>query len=157
MSLIEFITHYNRGLRRPCLGSAAVLVRDQPRGQLKIALFSSPAVAGFPSPATDYVEDRLSTDSYLVRNPVATFFVKVKGDSMIDAGISNGDVLIVDRSIDAKVGHIVLAELDGEFTIKFLGNNQLIPANAKYAPIHFLEGQTVVIAGVVTGLMRKFI
>lgn len=76
---------------------------------------------------------------------------------MIDAGINNGDVLIVDRSIDAKIGNIVLAELDGEFTIKFLGKNQLIPANPKYAPINFLEGQTVSIAGVVTGLMRRLV
>ena len=156
MNIINFTTSYNRKLRAQSVGGVSVAQRDTiPSSPLP--LYSSPAAAGFPSPASDYVEERLSTDSYLVKNPIATFFVKVKGDSMIDAGINNGDVLIVDRSIDAKIGNIVLAELDGEFTIKFLGKNQLIPANPKYAPINFLEGQTVSIAGVVTGLMRRLV
>jgi DNA polymerase V len=93
----------------------------------------------------------------LVKNPVSTFFVKVKGDSMIDAGITHGDILIVDRSIAPVIGNIVLAELDGEFTVKYLGHDELIPANTKYNPIRFVEGQAVSLVGVVSGLMRKYL
>lgn len=126
-------------------------------GTLSIPLYDNPVSAGFPSPAADHVEARLTTDEYLIKNPVSTFFVKVKGDSMIDAGINQGDVLVVDRSINPMIGNVVLAELDGEFTVKYLGRNALIPANRRYQPIHFIEGQTVVLVGVVTGLMRKYV
>ena len=75
---------------------------------------------------------------------------------MIDAGIFEGDVLVVDRSITPAVGMIVLAEIEGEFTVKTLGHNQLIPANAAFKPIKFKDGSDVTIVGVVTGSMRKF-
>lgn len=120
------------------------------------ALFNSKVSAGFPSPAADHVEARLSTDEYLVGNPTATYFVRVQGTSMIDAGIFEGDVLVVDRSITPAVGMIVLAEIEGEFTVKTLGHNQLIPANAAFKPIKFKDGSDVTIVGVVTGSMRKF-
>jgi DNA polymerase V len=126
-------------------------------GTISIPLYDHPVSAGFPSPAADHVEARLTTDAYLVKNPVSTFFVKVKGDSMIDAGITHGDILIVDRSIAPVIGNIVLAELDGEFTVKYLGHDELIPANTKYNPIRFVEGQAVSLVGVVSGLMRKYL
>jgi DNA polymerase V len=126
-------------------------------GTISIPLYDHPVSAGFPSPAADHVEARLTTDTYLVKNPVSTFFVKVKGDSMIDAGITHGDILIVDRSIAPVIGNIVLAELDGEFTVKYLGHDELIPANTKYNPIRFVEGQAVSLVGVVSGLMRKYL
>jgi DNA polymerase V len=126
-------------------------------GTVSIPLYDNPVSAGFPSPAADHVEARLTTDEYLIKNPVSTFFVKVKGDSMIDAGITAGDVLIVDRSIDPVVGNIVLVEFDGEFTVKYLGHHELIPANSKYKPILFIEGQTISLVGVVTGSMRKYL
>ena len=157
MNLLTFISAYNRKLRgysAPSVESTNVYGFD---GTVSIPLYDSPVSAGFPSPAADHVETRLTTDDYLVKNPVSTFFAKVKGDSMIEAGIYDGDVLIVDRSINPVVGNNVLAELDGEFTVKYLGHNQLTPANAKYKPILFLEGQTVTLVGVVTGSMRKFI
>lgn len=122
-----------------------------------IPLYDNPVAAGFPSPAADHVEDRLSADDYLVVNPTATYFVRVKGDSMIEAGIFDGDVLVVDRSITPSLGHVVLAEVDGEFTVKYLGRGKLLPANSSYQPIFFKEGQTVEIIGVVTGSMRRFI
>ena len=121
-----------------------------------IPLFGNRVSAGFPSPAADYVEARLSADDYLVDNPISTYFVRVKGDSMIDAGMNDGDVLVVDRSIEPSIGQIVLAEVDGEFTVKYLGQNQLIPANTKYKPLAFGDGQTVVIIGVVIGSMRRY-
>ncbi|WP_159355123.1 LexA family protein [Methylovorus glucosotrophus] len=122
-----------------------------------IPLYDNPVAAGFPSPAADHVEDRLSADDYLVVNPTATYFVRVKGDSMIDAGIFDGDVLVVDRSITPSLGHVVLAEVDGEFTVKYLGRGKLLPANSSYQSIFFKEGQTVEIIGVVTGSMRRFV
>jgi len=129
----------------------------QPGYSPAMPLYDNPVAAGFPSPAADHVEDRLSADDYLVSNPTATYFVRVKGDSMIEAGIFDGDVLVVDRSIKPGIGHVVLAELDGEFTVKYLGRGQLLPANPAYQPIKFKDGQTVEIVGVVTGSMRRFV
>jgi DNA polymerase V len=122
-----------------------------------IPLYENKVSAGFPSPAADHVESRLSTDDYLIKNPTATYFVKVKGDSMIDAQIFDGDVLIVDRSIDPSVGKIILAEVNGAFTVKYLGKQKLIPANPMYKEINFDESESVTIIGVVTGSMRKFL
>lgn len=127
-----------------------------PGGNQQYSLYDSKVSAGFPSPAADHVESRLSTDEYLVSNPTATYFVRVQGTSMIDAGIFEGDVLVVDRSVIPAVGMIVLAEIEGEFTVKTLGHNQLIPANPAFKPIKFKEGSDVTIVGVVTGSMRKF-
>lgn len=133
------------------------ILAHQPGFAPAIPLYDNPVAAGFPSPAADHVEDRLSADDYLVGNPTATYFVRVKGDSMIEAGIFDGDVLVVDRSIKPSLGHIVLAEVDGEFTVKYLGRGKLLPANGQYQPILFKEGQTVEVIGVVTGSMRRFV
>ena len=123
-------------------------------------LYTTRVAAGFPSPADDHVDKRLSPTDYLVQNDSATFFVRVKGDSMVDAGIFENDVLVVDRSIEARVGDIVLAILDGEFTVKTLGKSKsgprLMPANRNYPVIEVREGQTLEVCGVVTGSMRKF-
>ena len=125
-----------------------------------LPLYTSSVPAGFPSPADEHVEQRLNPNDYLIDNESATFFVRVQGDSMIDAGIFNGDVLVIDRSRKAKVGDIVLAALDGEFTVKILGKNKiaprLIPANKDYPVIEIGEGQSFEIWGVVSGSMRKF-
>jgi DNA polymerase V len=121
-----------------------------------IPLFANKVAAGFPSPAADHIEARLSADDYLVKNPTATYFVRVKGDSMINAGIFDNDVLVVDRSLEPSIGDIILAEVDGEFTVKYLSNNQLLPANPEYKPISFSDVDSVVLIGVVTGSMRKF-
>ena len=76
--------------------------------------------AGFPSPSQDYLEQTLDLNRFLVSHPESTFFAKVVGDSMIDVGIEEGDLLVIDRSIDPQDGHIVVAFLDGEFTLKFI-------------------------------------
>lgn len=127
---------------------------------MALPLYTTKVAAGFPSPADDHVDKRLSPSDYLVQNDSATFFVRVKGDSMIDAGIFENDVLVVDRSLDARVGDIVLAILDGEFTVKTLGKSKqgprLMPANRNYPVIEVKEGQTFEVCGVVTGSMRKF-
>ncbi len=104
-----------------------------------LVLFEHKVPAGFPSPADDHVEKRLDLNEYLIKKSDATFFVKIKGDSMVDASINDGDIVIVDRSMQAKVGDIVLASVDGNFTIKTLSkyklNPRLLPANEKYKPI----------------------
>lgn len=127
------------------------------RTTLHIPLFEWPVRAGFPSPAEDHVEDTLDPSTYLVQNDISTFFVRVRGDSMIDAMIFDGDVLVVDRSITPQIGNIVLAEIDGEFTVKYLGRRQLLPANRKHAPIDIADDQTLTVLGVVTGSMRRFL
>ena len=106
---------------------------------LILNLYLSPVSAGFPSPAEDYIEDELDLNNYLIRNPPATFIVRVSGDSMTGAGIHSGDLLLVDRSLQAVSGHIIVAALDGELTVKRLyqqdGCYWLYPENPSYAPI----------------------
>ena len=80
--------------------------------------------AGFPSPADDYIETMLDLNEYLIKHPAATFFVKASGESMVNAGIHSGDILIVDRSLEAVHGKIVIAALNGELTVKRLSRQQ---------------------------------
>ena len=123
-------------------------------------LMTQPVPAGFPSPAEHYIEKMLDVDEYLSSRPESTYYVRVAGDSMTGAGILPGDVLCVDRSIDFFDGAVVIASVDGEFTVKYLrkegGRLCLQPANDKYPPIFFGGEQDVRCWGVVTGLVRKF-
>lgn len=114
--------------------------------------------AGFPSPAEEELADTLSLDDLLIQNREATFLLKVSGDSMSDAGILPGDMVIVDKGQTPKSGDIVIAEVDGQWTMKYLKKRgdsvALIPANQKYKPIkpkHELK-----IAGIVTAVVRKY-
>ena len=126
-----------------------------------LPLFGSKVPAGFPSPADDHVEKRLDASEYLIDQPDATFFVTIQGESMINAGLLPGDKAVVDRSKQAKVGNIVMAIVDGDFTIKTLGKSKngmprLLPANADYPVIEIKEGMQFEIWGVVTGSFRRF-
>lgn len=116
--------------------------------------------AGFPSPATDYAEEGLDLNDYLVRNKPATFMFTVKGDSMIGASIEEGDKVVVDRALSPKHGDIVVAVVDGEYTIKRLyrqrGRVELRPENPAYAPITFSEGTELLVWGVVVGVVRRY-
>ena len=96
-----------------------LLANDNPT-ELSIPIFTSRVQAGFPSPADDHLEDTLDLNTHLIHHKEATFFVKAQGDSMIGAGIQQGDILIVDKSLTAKSGKIVIAVVDGEFTVKRL-------------------------------------
>ena len=122
-------------------------------------LFLARISAGFPSPADDYVESALDLNAYLVRNPAATFMVKVGGDSMLGAGIAAGDILVVDRSAEAVSGRIVVAVLDGELAVKRLqirnGARLLVPENPKYRPLRIESGQELQIWGVVVGVVKR--
>ena len=115
--------------------------------------------AGFPSPADDYKEKKLDLHDLLIRQPEATFFAKASGDSMTGAGIFDGDMLIVDRSITATDGKIVIAVVNGELTVKrfkLVGRTaQLHAENPKYSPITLCEGDNVNVWGVVTNVIHS--
>jgi DNA polymerase V len=122
-------------------------------------LYSHSISAGFPSPADDYIEDRLDLNELLVNNKAATFFLRVKGDSMVNAGIHHGDIIVVDRSVQPAHRSIVVAVVDGELTVKRLmthmGAAELHAENPKYAPIRLQEGQELTIWGVVTSSVHQ--
>ena len=122
-------------------------------------LFASRVPAGFPSPADDYIDMHLDLNDYLIDCPEATYHVQVSGDSMMDAGIVDGDILVVNRSLEPTHNAIVVAIVDGEPTVKRLwlepSNIQLRPENPAYPVIHIGEGQDLQIWGVVTGVVRK--
>lgn len=130
---------------------------------IKLPLYSSKVSAGYPSSAEEHVEKRLDPSEFLIDKKDATFFVTIQGYSMIDVGLLPGDKAVVDRAKQASVGNIVLAVLDGEFTIKTLGRNKdgavrLLPANSTgaYKPIEITEEMNFEIWGVVTGSFRRF-
>jgi len=115
--------------------------------------------AGFPSPAQDFVHEKLSLDEKLVHNKEATFYARVKGDSMINAGLDNGDLLIIDRSIPPTHKRIAVCYIDNEFTVKRLSikNNSisLIPENPNYPIIKITEENELIIWGIVTYVIKK--
>ena len=120
---------------------------------MKLPLYSCKISAGFPSPADDHLEKKLDLNSHLIKHPAATFFVRVNGDSMINAGINDNDILIVDRSLKPSHGKIVIAVVDGQMTVKRLhkrsGKLILMPENNHFKPIEITESMTVEIWGVV--------
>ena len=130
---------------------------DAPRQYL--LLDTTKVSAGFPSPAADYVDNRLDINEYLVRNPVSTFFFPVEGDSMEGAEIFDGDILVVDRSIKARHGHIVIAFIDGERLVKRLYNRAgklaLVAENPKYPALVVREGNELSVWGVVVGRFKR--
>ncbi|WP_316390203.1 translesion error-prone DNA polymerase V autoproteolytic subunit [Citrobacter farmeri] len=127
------------------------------RDVIAVPLFSDRVPCGFPSPATDYVEQRIDLNELLVQHPSSTYFVKTAGDSMIDAGISDGDLLVVDSSHAARHGDIVIAVVEGEFTVKRLQLRptvQLNPMNSAYSPIIIGSESALDIFGVVTFIVK---
>jgi len=125
----------------------------------KLPLFTSAVQAGFPSPADDYMEGKLDLNKHLIKHPTATFFVRAAGESMIKVGIHHGDILIVDRSLEAKHGKIIIAAVDGELTVKRLYKSSkgtyLMPENDQYKPIKITDINDVVIWGVVTNVLHE--
>jgi repressor LexA len=145
------------------LDSLKVVGKDE-KGRLIPRSIASPVrilgsvEAGFPSPAEEELADTLSLDDLLIENPDATFLLKVSGDSMSEAGILPGDMVIVDKGQTPKSGDIVIAEVDGQWTMKYLRKRgesvTLIPANPNYKPIK--PKNELKIAGVVTAVVRKY-
>ena len=115
--------------------------------------------AGFPSPADDFKEIRISLDKELVKNKEATFYARVSGDSMIGAGLEDGDLLVIDRSLNPENGKIAVCFVDGEFTVKRIKKENdkfyLIPENKKYKRIEIKEESELIIWGVVEYVIKK--
>lgn len=127
--------------------------------EYKLPLFLESVSAGFPSPADDYMQAKLDLNELLVKNYSATFFVRVVGDSMKDVGIFTGDMLVVDRSLEAKDGNIVIAVIDGELTVKRLSRIKnkiyLLPENKDYEPIEITEQMQFEVWGVVSTVIHS--
>ena len=115
--------------------------------------------AGFPSPADDFKETRISLDRELVKNKEATFYARVSGDSMVGAGLDDGDLLVIDRSLSPENGKIAVCLIDGEFTVKRIKKEKkklyLMPENKKYKPIELKEENELIIWGVVEYVIKK--
>ena len=126
---------------------------------IDVPFYQSNVPAGFPSPAENFMDLDLSLQDYLVQNPSATFCVRVTGDSMKNAGISSGDVMIIDRALEPKNNTIVLAVLDGEFTVKRIkkkGDDLFLnPENKDFKAIQITEEMNFQVWGVVTHIIHK--
>ena len=134
------------------------IYRPDQSTECKRPLFMVPVSAGFPSPAEDYIEGKLDLNNYLVKHPAATFFVKVAGNSMIDAGIHDGDMLIVDRSIKPANKKVVIAVVNGELTVRRIRVTKdkvfLISENRDYKPLQVEEEMDFEVWGVVTNVIH---
>lgn len=115
--------------------------------------------AGFPSPADDFLDLSIDLNKELVKHPYATFYGRVRGDSMINAGLSDGDLLIIDKSLEPQDGKIAVCFIDGEFTVKRIKLDKnslwLMPENKKYSPLKVTEDNEFVIWGVVTSVIKN--
>ncbi|MDP1740975.1 LexA family transcriptional regulator [Polaromonas sp.] len=136
-------------------------VAYSPGPPLPIAWVEGTVPAGFPSPAADFAVKRHDLNELLITHPAATFMWRISGQSMIELGIFDGDIVVVNRALlPAKHGDIVVAEVDGDFTVKQFwrraGVVQLRPANPTYPAILFRDGQTMTICGVVTATIKRF-
>jgi len=128
------------------------------RRELPVA--GSPVKAGFPSPADDFLDAPLDLNRELVRNPASTFFVRVAGDSMTGDGIDDGDLLIVDKSVEPVDGCVAVCYVNGEFTVKRIRREKgcllLMPSNPNYRPLRIEAGDTLVVWGVVRHVVKTF-
>ena len=138
----------------------AAVYKSQQKTVLARPLFSCSVSAGFPSPADDYIDRQLDLNELLIANPLATFFVRVAGDSMSGAGIQHDDILVIDRSIEAISGKIVIAIVDGELTVKRLlkrsGSYLLVAEHPDYPPIELAGDMSLEVWGVVTSVIHQF-
>jgi DNA polymerase V len=137
------------------------IFKAEATSSLPLPLYLVNVQAGFPSPAEDYLDKTLDLNELLIARPAATFFVRVAGDSMQNAGIFSGDILVVDRSLDATDNKIIIAIVNGEFTVKRLkireGQISLVPENPTYPILEMKEGSDFQVWGVVTYVIHKAI
>lgn len=129
--------------------------------ELKLPFVDEGISAGFPSPASDFIDLTIDLNKHLIKHPSSTFYGRVKGFSLKNAGISDNDLLIIDRSIEPTNGKIAVCYIDGEFTAKRLKveKNQvwLMPENEDYQPIKITEGNELIIWGIVTHVIKSFL
>jgi DNA polymerase V len=132
--------------------TALELATEQQHRCRALPLLSSSVAAGFPSPADDYIESRIDLNDVLIRHPSSTFFLRVSGESMRDAGILDGDLLVVDRAVEPRAGRVVVAVVEGAFTLKFLNQHQgrwrLEAAHPDYPPLELTNRDDARIWGV---------
>lgn len=125
-----------------------------PETKQELPLVLARIAAGFPSPADDFIEQKLDLNQYLIKHPAATFFVRVEGESMIDAGIHSGDILIVDKALEVTDNKIIIAHINGEFTVKRIhGQGKklfLMPESPHFEPLEITEDMDFDVWGVVT-------
>ena len=136
-------------------------IGDSPPHHPSLPLPNATVRAGFPSPAADFGETRIDLVAELISHPQATYVLRVRGLSMLEAGIDDNDILIVNRALKPVSGHIVVAVVDGDFTVKYLhiraGRMRLKAANPTFPDISFRDGQTVEVWGVVTSCIKQFV
>ena len=133
------------------------------RSELALRYADAGIFAGFPSPAQDYLDRSLDFNREIIKHPAATFYAKVLGQSMEGAGIDTGDIVVVDRALEPRDGDIVVACLNGEFTLKYIDLSQkdqgiicLRPDNDRYEPFYMHEGDELVVWGVVSSVIKRF-
>ena len=138
------------------------IIEGEFKKQLELQ-FAPTIKAGFPSPADDYTHDSIDFNRDLIRNPDATFYGRVDGDSMIEAGICDGDIAVIDRSVEAQDGDVVVAFVNNEFTIKYLdlshkeeGYIELRPANRDFQPIRIDDSDRLEVWGVVVWTIKNW-
>jgi DNA polymerase V len=135
------------------------IFKAEAKTSLPLPIFLANVQAGFPSPAEDYLDKMLDLNELLIAHPAATFFVRVAGDSMQGAGIFSGDILVVDRSLEPTDNKIIVALVNGEFTVKRLkckdGRISLVPENPAYPILELTEGSDFQVWGVVTYVIHK--
>lgn len=126
---------------------------------LYVAIAESPVKAGFPSPAEDHTDIKLDLNKELIKNPSSTFFARVSGESMVDDGVDDGDLLIIDKSAEPFDGTLAVCYLDGEFTLKRVKKEKdhilLVPANSSFQPIKVSKEDDFMIWGIVRYLIKK--
>jgi len=127
---------------------------------LELPLAGSKIKAGFPSPAEDFLDTGIDLNTELIKNPASTFLGKVSGDSMQDLGISDGDIVVIDKSKEVVDGKIVICFIDGEFTMKTIKFEEdfcwLMPANKKYQPLKVTKDNEFLVWGIVTHVIKSF-
>lgn len=157
--VVNFLTELAQRRQEPTWPShlKPVQLAENP-ASFKVPMFGHTVRAGFPSPADDYVADTLDLNEHLMPRKEASFLLRAKGDSMLGAGIHDGDILVIDRSLSPVNGKVVIATVDGQFTVKTLekkrGKIRLLPANPDFEPIEFKDEQELQIWGVVTNVIH---
>lgn len=135
------------------------IFRPEVGGELFLPVLSAGISAGFPSPAMDFMDVSIDLNQLMIKHPSATFFGRVQGTSMLDAGISDGDLLVIDRSLSPANNKIAVCFIDGEFTIKRIQKEVdccwLMPANEKYKPIKVTKDNHFLVWGIVTHVIKK--
>ena len=159
LSLLETVKDSLKIYRSQIKSSIELMLPQGSLENVDIPIFISRVQAGFPSPADDYLEDTLDLNKYLIQHKEATFFVRAQGDSMLDAGIHSGDILVVDKSLKAISGKIVIAVVDGDFTVKRLhkygGKITLKAENDAFDDIKITSDNELIIWGVVTSVIHR--